>query len=555
MRLIGPKQFFRLMRINYVLARHGLDDIIFATHLLRPFRFLIYVLPWNWFRPNRAPRGARIRRALEDLGPVFIKFGQMLSTRRDLLADDIADELELLQDAVPPFSNKKAQDIIEEAFGQTLEELFDTFEKDPLASASVAQVHGARLKSGEDVVVKVLRPDILPVIKRDISLLFIIAEWAARYSSQIRRLRPVEVVKEYEKTIIDEMDLMREAANASQLRRNFENSSDLYVPEIYWDYTRKNVMVMERIYGVPIRNIDKLKEANTNMERLAEMGVEIFFTQVFNHNFFHADMHPGNVFVDIEDPAKPKYIAVDFGIVGTLSPVDKRYLAENFLAFFQRDYNKVAKLHVESGWVPSNTRVDEFESAIRSVCEPIFERPLKDISFGQLLLRLFQTARRFNMEVQPQLVLLQKTLLNIEGLGRQLYPELDLWTTAKPFLERWMDEQVGTKAMLRGFKDNLPYIVEKMPEMPMLIYEALKNAATGADQEKQLKEVRDLRHEIKRGNKRNVIAIGGASLLMSAFILFGLGSAEQATLFMGAPIISWILGSIGSAFLLFAIQD
>ncbi|MCK4705721.1 MAG: ubiquinone biosynthesis regulatory protein kinase UbiB [Gammaproteobacteria bacterium] len=555
MRLIGPKQFFRLMRINYVLARHGLDDIIFATHLLRPFRFLIYVLPWNWFRPNRAPRGARIRRALEDLGPVFIKFGQMLSTRRDLLADDIADELELLQDAVPPFSNKKAQDIIEEAFGQTLEELFDTFEKDPLASASVAQVHGARLKSGEDVVVKVLRPDILPVIKRDISLLFIIAEWAARYSSQIRRLRPVEVVKEYEKTIIDEMDLMREAANASQLRRNFENSSDLYVPEIYWDYTRKNVMVMERIYGVPIRNIDKLKEANTNMERLAEMGVEIFFTQVFNHNFFHADMHPGNVFVDIEDPAKPKYIAVDFGIVGTLSPVDKRYLAENFLAFFQRDYNKVAKLHVESGWVPSNTRVDEFESAIRSVCEPIFERPLKDISFGQLLLRLFQTARRFNMEVQPQLVLLQKTLLNIEGLGRQLYPELDLWTTAKPFLERWMDEQVGTKAMLRGFKDNLPYIVEKMPEMPMLIYEALKNAATGADQEKQLKEVRDLRHEIKRGNKRNVIAIGGASLLMSAFILFGLGSAEQATLFMGAPIISWILGIIGSAFLLFAIQD
>lgn len=555
MRLIGPKQFFRLMRINYVLARHGLDDIIFATHLLRPFRFLIYVLPWNWFRPNRAPRGARIRRALEDLGPVFIKFGQMLSTRRDLLADDIADELELLQDAVPPFSNKKAQDIIEKAFGQTLEELFDTFEKDPLASASVAQVHAARLKSGEDVVVKVLRPDILPVIKRDISLLFIIAEWAARYSSQIRRLRPVEVVKEYEKTIIDEMDLMREAANASQLRRNFENSSDLYVPEIHWDYTRKNVMVMERIYGVPIRNIDKLKEANTNMERLAEMGVEIFFTQVFNHNFFHADMHPGNVFVDIEDPAKPKYIAVDFGIVGTLSPVDKRYLAENFLAFFQRDYNKVAKLHVESGWVPSDTRVDEFESAIRSVCEPIFERPLKDISFGQLLLRLFQTARRFNMEVQPQLVLLQKTLLNIEGLGRQLYPDLDLWTTAKPFLERWMDEQVGTKAMLRGFKDNLPYIIEKMPEMPMLIYEALKNAAAGADQEKQLKEIKNVRHEIKRGNKRNVISIVGASLLMSAFIVFGLGSAEEATMFMGAPIISWILGSIGSAVLLFAIQD
>ncbi|MCK5263152.1 MAG: ubiquinone biosynthesis regulatory protein kinase UbiB, partial [Gammaproteobacteria bacterium] len=317
---------------------------------------------------------------------------------------------------------------------------------------------------------------------------------------------------------------------------------------------RKNVMVMERIYGVPIRNIDQLKENNTNMERLAELGVEIFFTQVFNHNFFHADMHPGNVFVDIENPDKPKYIAVDFGIVGTLSPVDKRYLAENFLAFFQRDYNKVAKLHVESGWVPSHTRVDEFEAAIRSVCEPIFERPLKDISFGQLLLRLFQTARRFNMEVQPQLVLLQKTLLNIEGLGRQLYPDLDLWTTAKPFLERWMDEQVGTKAMLRSFKENLPYIVEKMPELPSLIYQGLKNSAEGQDQEKQLHEMQKLRDEIKRGNQRNAVAIGGASLLISAFILLGLAS-DEAVIFMGAPVISWILGGIGAFFLLFSFQD
>ena len=554
MRLIGPKQFFRMLRINYVLARHGLDDIIFETHLLRPFRFLIYFLPWNWFRRDRAPRGERIRKALEDLGPVFIKFGQMLSTRRDLLADDIADELQLLQDAVPPFPNKTAKQIIEKAFGRSLEDLFESFEADPLASASVAQVHAACLKSGEEVVVKVLRPDILPVIKRDISLLYIIAEWAARYSSQIRRLRPVEVVEEYEKTIIDEMDLMREAANASQLRRNFENSSDLYVPAIYWDYTRKNVMVMERIYGVPIRNIEKLKEKNTNMERLAELGVEIFFAQVFNHNFFHADMHPGNIFVDTEDPVNPKYIAVDFGIVGTLSPVDKRYLAENFLAFFQRDYNKVAKLHVESGWVPSDTRVDEFESAIRSVCEPIFERPLKDISFGQLLLRLFQTARRFNMEVQPQLVLLQKTLLNIEGLGRQLYPDLDLWTTAKPFLERWMDEQVGTKAMIRGFKENLPYIVEKMPELPSLIYDALKNSAEGQDQEKQLHEMQKLREEMKRSTQRNVIAIGGASLLVSAFLLLALDSYSSA-MFLGAPLISWILGGIGSFFLLFSFQD
>ena len=554
MRLIGPKQFIRLLRINYVLARHGLDDIIFATHLMRPFRFLIYVLPWNWFRPNRAPRGERIRRALEDLGPVFIKFGQMLSTRRDLLADDIADELQLLQDAVPPFPNVVAKKIVEKAFGESLEELFDSFEADPLASASIAQVHGARLKNGDDVVVKVLRPDILPVISRDISLLYIIAEWAARYSSQIRRLRPVEVVAEYEKTIIDELDLMREAANASQLRRNFDNSSELYVPEIYWDFTRKNVMVMERIYGTSIRNIDELKEKNTDMKRLAELGVEIFFTQVFTHNFFHADMHPGNVFVDIEDPTRPKYIAIDFGIMGTLNQIDKRYLAENFLAFFQRDYNKVAKLHVESGWVPSNTRVDEFESAIRSVCEPIFERPLKEISFGQLLLRLFQTARRFNMEVQPQLVLLQKTLLNIEGLGRQLYPDLDLWTTAKPFLERWMSEQVGTKAMLRGFKDNLPYIVEKMPELPMLVYEALKNTATGANQEKQAKEIKDVRYEIKRANKRSVVAIAGGSLLISAFVVFSLVSHSSA-MFMGAPLMSWMLGGLGGFFLLYSLQE
>ena len=554
MRLIGPKQFIRLLRINYVLARHGLDDIIFATHLMRPFRFLIYFLPWNWFLRDRAPRGRRIRKSLEDLGPVFIKFGQMLSTRRDLLPDDIADELEMLQDAVPPFPNETAKQIVEKAFGQSLEELFESFEPDPLASASIAQVHGARLKSGEDVVVKVLRPNILPVIKRDISLLYIIAEWAARYSSQIRRLRPVEVVAEYEKTIVDELDLMREAANASLLRRNFENSSDMYVPEIYWDYTRKNVMVMERIYGLSIRNTEELKAKNTNMERLAEMGVEIFFTQVFTHNFFHADMHPGNIFVDITNPAVPQYIAVDFGIMGTLSPVDKRYLAENFLAFFQRDYNKVARLHVESGWVPSHTRVDEFESAIRSVCEPIFERPLNEISFGQLLLRLFQTARRFNMEVQPQLVLLQKTLLNIEGLGRQLYPELDLWTTAKPFLERWMNEQVGTKAMLHGLKENLPYIVEKMPELPMLVYEALKNTAAGKDQEKQLEEIRKIRAEMKSGNQRNVIAIGGASLLMSAFIVFGL-DGYAPTMFMGVPVMSWILGGIGGFFLLFAFQD
>lgn len=554
MRLISPGQFFRLLRINYVLMRHGLDDIIFATHLFRPFRFMIYVLPWNWFVHKRGPRGARIRMALEDLGPVFVKFGQLLSTRRDLLPEDIADELELLQDAVPPFPGELAKQLIEKSFGKSLEELFGSFDMKPLASASIAQVHVAVLKNGSEVVVKVLRPDILPTINRDISLLYIIAELAARYSSQLRRLRPVEVVAEYEKTILDELDLFREAANASQLKRNFESSTDLYVPEVYWELTRRNVLVLERIYGVPIRNIEKLNQHNTNMKKLAALGVKIFFTQVFEHNFFHADMHPGNVFVDIQDPGNPKYVAVDFGIVGTLSPTDKRYLAENFLAFFKRDYNKVAKLHVESGWVPASTRVDEFESAIRSVCEPIFERPLKDISFGQLLLRLFQTARRFNMEIQPQLVLLQKTLLNIEGIGRQLYPDLDLWKTAKPFLERWMQEQVGARAMLHSFKENMPFLVEKLPELPMLIFEALKTATDRTLQEKQLEEIANIKQEIQRSRKRNVSAIAGSGLIISAFVVTGL-SASSALIFLGIPALSWALGSAGGLMLLKSFQD
>lgn len=540
-----------MLHINWVLMRHGLDDIIFTTHLFRPFRFIIYIFPWNWLRRKRKPRAVRIREALEDLGPIFIKFGQMLSTRRDLLADDIADELQRLQDDVPAFPGKHATRIVEKAFGQSVQELFESFEEQPLASASIAQVHAAKLFTGEDVVVKVLRPDVLPVIKRDISLLFIIAELAAKYSSQLRRLRPVEVVEEYEKTILDELDLMREAANASQLRRNFEGSSDLYVPEIHWDYVRKNVLVMERIYGIPIRDTDALKEKGTDMERLAAMGVEIFFTQVFSHNFFHADMHPGNIFVDTDDPKKPKYIAVDFGIMGTLSQSDKRYLAENFLAFFQRDYYKVAKLHVESGWVPSHTRVDEFESAIRSVCEPIFEKPLKDISFGQLLLRLFQTARRFNMEVQPQLVLLQKTLLNIEGLGRQLYPDLDLWKTAKPFLENWMEEQVGVSAMMRNLKDDLPYLVEKMPEMPGLIYKSLKNYADGEYQLKQIDEIHKIRRDINQNHQRSLIVIIGCSVLVVAAVIYTLSDAVPL---IGAPPLSWFAALTGFAFIVYGLR-
>lgn len=551
MPILTPGQFIRMLRINWVLMLHGLDDIVFTTHLLRPFRFIIYIFPWNWFRRKRKPRAVRMREALEDLGPIFIKFGQMLSTRRDLLADDIADELERLQDNVPSFPGNLSKNIIEKAFGASVEDLFESFEEQPLASASVAQVHAAVLKTGENVVVKVLRPDILPVIKRDISLLFIIAELAAKYSSQLRRLRPVEVVAEYEKTILDELDLLREAANASQLRRNFEGSSDLYVPEIHWDFVRKNVLVMERIYGTPIREIDTLKEKGTDMERLAALGVEIFFTQVFSHNFFHADMHPGNIFVDTDNPKAPKYVAVDFGIMGTLSQTDKRYLAENFLAFFQRDYFKVAKLHVESGWVPSTTRVDEFESAIRSVCEPIFERPLKEISFGQLLLRLFQTARRFNMEVQPQLVLLQKTLLNIEGLGRQLYPDLDLWKTAKPFLEHWMEEQVGPRALFRNLKDDMPYLIEKMPEMPGLVYKSLKAFADGEYQMKQVAEIQKIREELSNNHQRSLIVIIGSSMLVASSIVYALSGS---ILYFGAPVLTWVSGSLGTLLIFYGLK-
>lgn len=546
--MIKPVQILRLLHINYVLARHGLDEIIFAIHLFRPFRFILYFFPWNWLRRNRLPRGQRIREALEELGPIFIKFGQMLSTRKDLMPEDIAEELSKLQDKVPPFDGDRAQKLIELAYGQNVEEIFDEFDTTPIASASIAQVHSARLKNGEDIVIKVLRPNILPIIQRDVALLYIIAKLAERYSRDARRLRAIEIVEEYEKTILDELDLMREAANASQLRRNFEHSDQLYIPEIYWDYTRRNVMVMERIHGVSMADIEGMKSTGVNMKRLSELGVEIFFTQVFKHNFFHADMHPGNIFVDTHDLKQPKYIAVDFGIVGTLSPKDQRYLAENFLAFFKRDYNRVAQLHVDSGWVPAGTRVDEFESAIRSVCEPIFERPLKEISFGHLLLRLFQTARRFDMEVQPQLVLLQKTLLNIEGLGRQIYPDLDLWKTAKPFLENWMNDQVGARALFKGIKDNLPYLVEKLPDMPELIFEAIQKAAEGENKLQQTEELNRLNENIRRNHQRLVMSFAGMTGFVVAAIILG-QTDQQHTLFLTVPVLSWVSLLSGSILL------
>ncbi|MBD3657992.1 MULTISPECIES: ubiquinone biosynthesis regulatory protein kinase UbiB [Marinobacter] len=463
----------RLFRIAWVFCRYRLDTFLPLAELPAPLKVFFLLAPWHLFPQPKLDRGDRLRLAFEELGPVFVKFGQILSTRRDLLPDDMAESLKHLQDRVPPFPSAQARAIIEASLGKPVTELFAEFEADPMASASVAQVHAATLPTGQQVVVKVLRPGIEKVIHQDLALMYLMAGLLEKYWSEGKRLHPVEVVADYDATIHDELDLQREAANASQLRRNFDNSSLIYIPFIDWDYTRRQVLVMERIRGIPIADVAALRAAGVDLKVLAEKGVEIFFTQVFRDSFFHADMHPGNIFVDASNPADPKYIAIDFGIVGTLAPDDQSYLARNLLAFFRRDYRQVAQLHIQSGWVPPDTRVNEFEAAIRTVCEPIFERPLKDISFGHFLLRLFQTARRFNMEVQPQLVLLQKTLLNVEGLGRQLYPELDLWSTAQPFLESWMRKRIGPSGLLKSLQSHLPAWLEQSPEMPQLVHDAL----------------------------------------------------------------------------------
>jgi len=546
--VINPGQAIRLLYINRILAKHGLDEIIFATHLFRPYRFLLYLLPWHWGRQRRRPLGVRIRQALEDLGPIFVKFGQLLSTRRDLLPEDIADELAGLQDSVNPFPGTLARSIIERAYSMSVTEVFAEFSEQPLASASIAQVHAATLKDGRRVIVKVVRPGIEKVIRRDVGLLYELAGLAERYWSEARRLRPVEVVAEYEKTIFDELDLIREAANASQLRRNFFDSELLYVPEIHWPLTRRNVMVMEQISGIPVSDVATIRAQGIDIKKLSERGVEIFFTQVFKHNFFHADMHPGNIFVSPQG----RYIAIDFGIMGTLSPGDQHYIAENMLAFFNRDYRRVAELHIQSEWVPRETRVDEFESAIRSACEPIFERPIKEISFGRFLLRLFQTARRFNMEVQPQLVLLQKTLLNIEGIGRQLYPDLDLWKTAKPFLERWMSEQIGVRAFVNSIKENTPRWLETLPQIPGLLHDVLQQAQDGKLQvEWKSRELKNIRRSIVRANRRTYAAIAGATFIISAAVIKGLDGTFPVML-GHAPLLSWILGGMGIYILILA---
>lgn len=535
----------RFISILRVLMRYALiDELLLLPSIAWPVRWALKLIPSRWVSADTRdlPRAVRVQRALEDLGPIFIKLGQSLSTRRDLLPDDIADELEKLQDQVSPFDSTEARTLIEKALGASVEETFDRFESDSLASASIAQVHAATLKNGREVVVKVLRPNMKKTIRQDVGLMYRVARVAEKYWPDGKRLRLIEVVAEFEKTIFDELDLMREGANAVQLRRNFHGSKALYVPEIFWEFTRENVLVMERVYGVAVSDMEALERANVNMLKLAERGVEVFFTQVFRDNFFHADMHPGNIFINITDPENPQYIAVDFGIVGSLTEVDRRYLAENLVAFFHRDYAKVARLHVETGWVPAETRVEDFEAAIRTVCEPIFEKPLAEISFGQVLIRLFQTARRFDMQVQPQLVLLEKTMLHIEGLGRVLYPELDLWKTAKPQIERWLSEQVGPRAMARKLREEAPGWGEMLPELPRLVHSVLKQQDTrGREQRAQMQKLLDSTNN-KNVSRSSLLAIGSGVAFVSATLLAGFAQIAGAD----TPSSSLTLGGAGA---------
>src|SRR5262245_18122286 len=473
-------RLLRLARIWFVALKYGLDEFLTGHERFRAVRPIARAL--TFWRDTSAPRAVRLRLALEDLGPIFVKFGQMLSTRRDLIPPDIADELAKLQDRVPPFPSEQVVATLERLYKKPVDQAFKSFDRVPVASASVAQVHLAVLPDGTEVAVKVLRPNVAQVIGKDISLMQVGAMLVKRLWSDGKRLKPREVVAEFEKTIRDELDLSREAANCSQLRRNFLHSPHLLVPEVHWDWSDTEVMVMERMSGIPIGQVDRLIDAGVDLKRLSRAGVEIFFTQVFRDGFFHADMHPGNIFVGVGPGSHGRYIALDFGIMGTLSERDKSYLAQNFVAFFRRDYHRVATAHLESGWVPPDTRVDELESEIRVVCEPIFDRPLKEISLAKVLVSLFRASRRFNVVIQPQLVLLQKTLLNVEGLGRQLDPDLDLWVTARPFLERWMEDQIGLRALERRLVAEAPYIVAALPELPRLVHQRLtaQRAATDA---------------------------------------------------------------------------
>ena len=538
--------FFRALKILRIAIDYRLDQL-----LPKQLPWLLRCLFSIGDSKKQHSRGLRLRRACEELGPIFIKFGQLLSTRPDLLPADIISELSHLQDNVPPFDSQHFHRLVADALDQPVTAIFSSFDKQPLASASVAQVHSARLQDGREVVVKVIRPDIETIIDKDTRLLLWVARLLEYWLDTGKRLRPVEVVEDYRDTILDELDLQREAANASQLRRNFAHSPLLYVPEIYWEYSNRQVLVMERIYGVPVNHVDTLIAQGTDMKCLAERGVEIFFTQVFVHNFFHADMHPGNIFVAKDNVSEPQYIAVDMAIIGSLTREDQYYLARNLLAIFRRDYRQVAELHVQSGWVPKDTRINEFESAIRTVCEPIFEKPLSEISFSKTLLTLFNTAQRFNMVVQPQLVLLQKTLLNIEGLGRQLYPQLDLWQTAHPFLERWLKQRFHPKTLIRELRRYAPEWIEKFPEMPMKIYRNLEYLEAVGE---ILPSLINNKHG-KRTTKENGVTHRRRNYLMTIAVLATTGAIATGgpSLFpplAAMPMISWVLMGIAGVALL-----
>ncbi|MCH8976898.1 MAG: ubiquinone biosynthesis regulatory protein kinase UbiB [Proteobacteria bacterium] len=546
----------RLITIQKTLIRYGLDEIVLASSGSRTVRILFYLFPWNWFGRKRGPRAERLRCALEDLGPIFIKLGQILSTRRDFLPEDIAQEFSKLQDKVPPFPGKEARRIIEDAFEKKIDEIFLEFDETPLASASIAQVHAAKMKDGREMIIKVVRPDVEEIIRRDLGLMYFLADKVERYTEDGRRLGPVNVIAEFEKTLLGELDLMREAANASQLRRNFADSDKLYIPEVCWDLTHKNVMVMERISGIAVNDIESLKAAGVDLKWLAEAGIEIFFTEVLRDSFFHADMHPGNIFVSRPEPGKPaKIMLVDFGIMSSLSEFDQRYLAENFMAFLDRDYQRVAELHVESGWVPAGTRIDEFEFAIRTVCEPLFDRSLTEISFGTMLLRLFQTARQFGMVIMPQLLLLQKTLVNIEGLGRQLYPELDIWKTARPLFKYWMHDRLGVRGLAKGLKENLPRWLDRLPDLPNKTIDIIERLRDGKIQvELKAPELEKIRTEIRQSNKRSVLATIGSAFIICAAVIFGLDGYSPAMV-GGVPYLTWLFGGVGLLLLLFSMSE
>lgn len=545
----GFRQFSRLLKISAILSRYRLDEFLEATHLYRPMRLLRVIAPWGRRYVADAPRGERLRLALNDMGPIFVKFGQIMSTRRDMIPPDIADELALLQDQVPPFPGQEARAIVEQALEKPVEELFQTFDTTPLASASIAQVHAATLADGYEVVVKVVRPGIRKQLRRDIDLLYAIAGLAEKYWEGGQRVRPYEFVREFETFVFDELDMYREASNASLLRSNFARSKDLYIPEIYWPYCREQVLVMERVSGIPVNDIQGLQDAGVNLERLAKIGIRVFYTQVFRDNLFHADMHPGNILVDATDPENASYIALDFGIVASLTPKDLYYISENFMALFNRDYYRVAQLHVDAGWVPHDTRVVELEAAIRTVGEPNFTRPLNEISFGELMLKLFQVAYRFNLNIQPQLIMLQKTLLNIEGLGRDLSPTFDAMAVAKPELEAILREKHGLDKTAKELRERLPGWLSRAPEMPGLLHDYLKQATEGNLVTRiDSQDLARLQANQEDSDRRNLRAISGGALLVTSALLTGL---DVGPWYLGGLPVTGLVSGLLGAWLLF----